>query len=920
MRDDLFVDFKDRTKFFDFIIPVIPILDGSNSYSVLKDYLTKDELIGSFDDHFLREISLYIDDCRILKNIHNELLLYNEKLKASKLNLNRLLAIITYKNIFPKDYDELRFNKGCVYSFFAAENKIKEDIRAQNVYDEEIIREKIDTNKEDCQRLLKDLKSKYRLDVKDKDVNDELKIRDEYENKKEKILLEQRTTEKSFYDKLEVIRQERAEIDNMTLTDLLSRYSDFVFNHEYLKSFVKNSPELIKSPYFGLVKFLLSSGYIEASYASYMTYHYEDGMSINDNYFMRSVIERNKLGYGYKIDDPELVVETLKPLYFAQPTTLNYILYNFIFKERKLRQINYAMSLFSSSKRSEYIDFVEGYILEGEKNGDFVKLLAETWNDVFDYAYNNMSIVALEKMCVLILKYCNKDTIRKMTKSQSKLREHISLTSDIFSSEIDSEKLNDILLDLNIRFKTLENMDSETIEFLYDHDLYEINESNISFLLKTKCKVENAGDIYSAFFTFVFSHEQEYRFCNLITRNLDKVLQIYLKVYNRDIEDDSETACDMINWLKNENAVKYINRLKTKIVNIDSIRELEHIQLLAKHKCIEYNSNNVFTWFGKAHGITPEIIEFIDSSDEIIKFDLNNSSIRLFLTSLLNNEQLSNEKYCQIIQNLGDKAISVIRSSQPSEYRMRMLIESKSINISPEITSLIKYSYPKLLELYICNNIDSYFPEKSSELVLQDLRIAILSKQISERKKIELLDKYGIPTSCDSVNYTEDLTKHILEGELYPDDVVCFAQSYSALPNLIKETVYSLLVMDPNQIYRIDKNIDHKLLLYLLSDERIGFSSRVRFLSIHLDNIEKDELNEVLIALGANEIVDHIFKDGKNVNVTENNRIILRLLWEKHIVKYPYKTASGKKYKKIEYIDRAVRPRIPLYSQSGIND
>ena len=920
MRDDLFDNFKERTKFFDFIIPVIPVLDGSNSYSVLKDYLEKDKLIDSFDDHFLREISLYIDDCRILKNINNELLLYNEKLKTSKLDLNRLLAILTYKNIFPKDYDELRFNRGCVYSFFASENKIKEDLRIRLIDAENNLINKIETNNEEYQSKLKGLKKTIKYLTENKELNDDLGIREEYDDKESKTRCELRTSEKNYIDQLEKTRQECIELDNMTLTELLSRYSDIVFEPNYLKSFVHNSREIVNSPYFGLLRFLLTSGYIEASYSAYMTYHYENGMSINDNYFMRSVIERNRLEYGYIIDDPELLIESLKPIYFAQPTTLNYILYDQIFKEHKLIQIQHAMSLFGASKRIAYVDFIEGYVLVGEKAGDFVKTLVETWPDIFDYVFTRFSDEALEKICFLILKYCDNNKIFEMSEGQSKLRDYISSTPKLLSSGIYSKKLNDLLIGLNIKFKSLENIDSEKIEFLYNNNLYEINESNIYYLLKTMCKVEIPSSIYSVFFTFVFANAKQYPLCKLIVHDLDKVFQVYYEMYHGEINDSSETACNMINRLDKKLAPLYINQLNTKINNIDLIQNLGYIPSLAKRNCVEYNENNIITWFNEAHRITRAIVEFVDSSDEIIYYDKDNPAIRIFLVALLGNEQLSKDKYCQIIRSLGDSVISIIGSSHPSENRMRMLIESDAFILSEDATNLIKNSYPKLLETYINKNIDNYFPANSSELDLHDLKLALCSKQISDQKKIDLLDKYDIPIPLDGRNFTDDLTKHVLENGLYPDDVVCFAQSYSDLPDQLKASVDSLLVMDSKQIYKIDKNIDRELMLTLLSNDRLSFSSRVRFLSVHLDNIEKAELIEILTALGAYEIVDHIFNDGKSVNVNESNRVILRLLWEKHIIKYPYKTASGKKYKKIEYIDRAVRPRIPLHNHYSISE
>ena len=51
LRDDIYTT-KDRTKFFDFIIPVIPVIDASNSYNKLKEMLEKAGLIKEFDDSF----------------------------------------------------------------------------------------------------------------------------------------------------------------------------------------------------------------------------------------------------------------------------------------------------------------------------------------------------------------------------------------------------------------------------------------------------------------------------------------------------------------------------------------------------------------------------------------------------------------------------------------------------------------------------------------------------------------------------------------------------------------------------------------------------------------------------------------------------------------------------------------------------
>ena len=110
LRDDLFVS-KDRTKFFDYIIPVVPVMDSSNSYNQFISHLKKNNLYERFDESFLQGLSLYVDDMRLLKNICNEFLIYFNRLNTTELDYNKMLAIITYKNLFPRDYSDLQLNK-----------------------------------------------------------------------------------------------------------------------------------------------------------------------------------------------------------------------------------------------------------------------------------------------------------------------------------------------------------------------------------------------------------------------------------------------------------------------------------------------------------------------------------------------------------------------------------------------------------------------------------------------------------------------------------------------------------------------------------------------------------------------------------------------------------------------------------------
>lgn len=132
LRDDIFIS-KDRTKFFDFIIPVIPVIDSSNSYDKIIELLKKDSQYDLNQD-FLFKLSLYIDDMRLLKNICNEFKIYHKKLSGAKndtkINSNKVLSIIVYKNLFPKDFSDLQLNQGFVYNLFSQKiNFLKKELK-----------------------------------------------------------------------------------------------------------------------------------------------------------------------------------------------------------------------------------------------------------------------------------------------------------------------------------------------------------------------------------------------------------------------------------------------------------------------------------------------------------------------------------------------------------------------------------------------------------------------------------------------------------------------------------------------------------------------------------------------------------------------------------------------------------------------
>lgn len=111
VRDDIFSN-EDRTKFFDFLIPIVPFINSTNSGEELSKRLEaskKKEFLYNISPSFIDDVSPFISDMRILKNIYNEFIIYKNTWQAEpnlELSDESMMALMVFKNLYPKEFPE----------------------------------------------------------------------------------------------------------------------------------------------------------------------------------------------------------------------------------------------------------------------------------------------------------------------------------------------------------------------------------------------------------------------------------------------------------------------------------------------------------------------------------------------------------------------------------------------------------------------------------------------------------------------------------------------------------------------------------------------------------------------------------------------------------------------------------------------
>ena len=340
LRDDVFVT-KDRTKFFDYIIPIVPVLDGTNSYDQFIRHLKQGNILEKFDSTFLQRLALYIDDMRVLKNVYNEFLVYMYRLNNTDLNWNKMLAIIVYKNIFPRDFCNLQLGKGYVHELFEQKENLSKETIGKLEEEKQLIQEKITyINKEnltDVQELNDAYEAKYNRLPRDSWYNqltqEGRKEKDKLEKEKEKRIEVIDNRNKGMMTELEVKLQDIEQRISATKTKLLSELitrdnTDSIFMIKSINPIGEENQynEIKGSDYLELLKFLISNGYIDETYNDYMTYFYEDSLSAHDKMFLRRITDKKGSDYEYSLKDVEKVLSSpvLRVVDFYEEETLNF--------------------------------------------------------------------------------------------------------------------------------------------------------------------------------------------------------------------------------------------------------------------------------------------------------------------------------------------------------------------------------------------------------------------------------------------------------------------------------------------------------------------------------------------------------------------------------------------------------------------
>lgn len=535
-----------KSKFFDYIIPIFPIHSYFNSKNQILSKLNSDYYGETFNniisEKYITGVGFYISDVRTISAIISELDIYVHQLEKSNerdIDYNKLFAAIVYKNVYPEDFSNLQYvsqNKNVSNIGYLTRNI--EDLRNAILNEStQKLQENIQKKQKEFENLknlvIKDIaalmKVRFKMAIKGRssfvilnnqnytvdeinnfykiildDENKEnislsypsnIKVDDFYNDEYEKKLFRSfiNNHEKMLNDHLSNLKKEIMELEselNSKSYDLSKKTFAELFGHLVDKNYINDLSikEAMKESILfvfnnPLLRYLISEGLIDVDLFEYISPTFFEGLSQNDFNFVNKVA-RYEIIEDTKLDKPEKVLETLTEFVSNMSYAYSYQLFIELIKNN--REEDY-LKLLGTVKSKNDTNFIFRCFNSSnqEINEKIVETLFNKWPSIFKDIYSNDDSTSVSNFL--------KASLNMLTKSKpnnsffNKLDEYKVLDNSLFLNELLKYNYRDkIFKNYKHYYENLNDIVNDAnlnTDVIFENNWFDKNNENFAFLM-----------------------------------------------------------------------------------------------------------------------------------------------------------------------------------------------------------------------------------------------------------------------------------------------------------------------------------------------------------------------------------------------------------------------------------------------------
>lgn len=897
LRDGIFFS-KNRTKFFDFIIPIVPVVDSKNSENKLLESLNTANNIP--DKRTISKISLYIDDMRLLKNIINEYLVYENIIAMDELELdpNKLFSLVVLKNIFPKEFDFLQSDEGYIFDVFK-----KIDIYKKNV------RDKLEKHLDEVNQEINFLNNRHensKFEAMAAMISPNIRInhydeigtwseflKKQSEKPDEKFDIDYvcngsysswaTHTYETFVEKYIINTEEKKKIIDKLPINRKNRISELLEEKNTLErnireisiGLVRNQLELMSSEeindifkinkkyeitnshYFSLIRALILQGLIDETYWHYKGYFYKGSLGKNDTIFIKNLLEAKPQDIFLNVENP---MELMNRLEVSDYSKFNILNQNILELSIQLNHDEQIFKMMESVEENDNYDLIiqllNTYNYNTIKN--FVNIILERYTFIIIEILDKCDIDHHTLFKNILMAICTNTNIDKDTIILFKdyIEQNENIISLIPKEDFDVFIRNIISADVKFEAISESEATKDRIKIIESRKLFKLTVDNVKFISET---ILDHGIKFSHLLDEINNSELLSSTKKYIDSNFVDFITMYIdnKNDNETFSNNEDIVIEIINSDLSDNYKQsYIMNNETRISDISKIEHLSKKEtllniLMEKNKIVFTLSNIKFYW-NSINRYSEVFIKYMDKN-------INESNYKeIFIEndyicdSFINNHKISDKLFSYVLKCANNMIKDI--DEKMDQDRIKELVEKRFISVTYDnIRKMLNNKfYTEIVSL-----VNSQNEELEDEAILfllsldisLDLIYKLINSNISYKNSEKLLDTIISDVEVEKISFDKiDIFSYIIDRGLSEKNINYICKNF----DLFKLKDKYIKYLDENRLFSNIKteNLTDSFIQMTFSKTDIYIDSK---LDIIVNKIKgkgsKDELERLISSI-----------------------------------------------------------------------
>lgn len=662
-----------------------------------------------------------------------------------------------------------------------------------------------------------------------KEIEEEVDPNSSYKERKEALEAKSQNEIDNLRAEVETLEKEKSHIRHMSLAELLSKRGVEGLDQDVLEE--------------NLLIYLIRNEYIDEAYHYYISYFYEGNITQQDLTFLMSVKNQEALEFDYGLNKIEGLMNRLRLSEFEKEEILNHNLIDYLLADRyayedKVERIVKQLSNGSETSKA----YIDQYVSEGQQVAAFVKLLSHEWPRLWKYVEANSEFPTAKKddYLKLILTHADIKDIVAMD-SDGLMKRYLSHKRDFLSLnlEMGARDAGAILGDLEVKFKYLDGVSSsnELFDYIYNNQLYEINEEMIELIVKTKTQNSNIdiSRLQTANYTTIIQSK-----CGPLIEYIRENITDYIRNVFLQLEANTYESEDSVLELLNNSAIPEDTKediITKQMIFINDITDVKPglWGMLLDNGKIKPTWKNILDYYQQNEQLDDKLMGFLDKEENHQALSKERIKGEKKLVNDLSSELVS-------CKDINDTSYAFIMKSIPYEYNTLDFSE-----LSPSKVNALLNEHMLILTVENYELLKDKFKGKQVDLIIDKVSEYLANKDrypLGEQEFYRLLssNKLSIAQKVEIVDYINEdvLTQH----------------------SGLSDQILTILISSENR--EIEYAFLEKIIRYSKSTTK-----RVQLFNRKARSLDKDNITTLLNALG--EPYSEITKKGPQPSIDKNS-------------------------------------------------